>query len=103
MLEDGFDNVTNPKVLIEILSKSTRVYDRGTKFKLYRDIESLHAYLLVDSLSINLEYYYKSQDGTWHLLEFKNESDSFLIDCVDVKIKLGEIYRKVFAAGKLPK
>ncbi|HRH60735.1 MAG TPA: Uma2 family endonuclease, partial [Chitinophagaceae bacterium] len=50
----GDDNLSavNPTVIIEILSKSTRNYDRGDKFKLYRDIPSLREYILIDSTSI---------------------------------------------------
>lgn len=42
-------NVLNPAVIIEILSPSTKNYDRGEKFKLYRDIFTLREYILVDS------------------------------------------------------
>ncbi|HKB46022.1 MAG TPA: Uma2 family endonuclease, partial [Chitinophagaceae bacterium] len=47
------DTATQPVVVIEILSKSTRDYDRMGKFKLYRDIPALKEYILVDSESVN--------------------------------------------------
>ncbi|CAN5389819.1 hypothetical protein BH10BAC2_BH10BAC2_44590 [soil metagenome] len=50
-------NVLNPIVIIEILSPSTKNYDRGEKFKLYRDISTLKEYILVDSESIHLEIF----------------------------------------------
>ncbi len=49
------DTVIHPTLLIEILSPSTKEYDRGGKFKLYRDIPTLREYILVDALSINIE------------------------------------------------
>ena len=51
-------NVLNPTVLIEVLSRSTKNYDRGEKFKLYRDIPTLREYVLVDSESIHFEIIY---------------------------------------------
>jgi len=50
-------NILNPTVIIEILSPSTKGYDRGDKFKLYRDIPTLKEYILVDSESINIEVF----------------------------------------------
>lgn len=44
-----------PTVIVEILSKSTRSYDRGDKFKHYRDIPCLREYHLIDSESISIE------------------------------------------------
>ncbi len=54
-LDDTFDTATNPSVIIEILSESTRNYDKGGKFTLYRAIESLQEYILIDSESVMFE------------------------------------------------
>ena len=48
-LDSNFDTITNPAVIIEILSSSNRDYDKGSKFKLYRDIPALMEYNLIDS------------------------------------------------------
>lgn len=49
------NSFTSPTVIIEILSRSTKNYDRGEKFMLYRDIPSLKEYILIDSESIHIE------------------------------------------------
>jgi Uma2 family endonuclease len=49
------DTAILPTVIIEILSSSTRNYDHGGKFKLYRDIPSLKEFILIDSESIGVE------------------------------------------------
>ena len=54
-LNDDDWNVLNPTVIIEVLSPSTKNYDRGEKFKLYRDIVTLKEYILIDSTSIHIE------------------------------------------------
>lgn len=85
-------NVINPTIIIEILSPSTRDYDRGQKFKLYRDIPSLKEYILIDSESVNVEIFFLNQHGNWELKEYKTIDDSFYLDSVQVKLELNEIY-----------
>ena len=52
LTDNEFDTATNPTVIIELLSKSTRNYDKGEKFTLYRDIDALKEYILVDTEKI---------------------------------------------------
>jgi Uma2 family endonuclease len=89
------NTVTNPTVLIEVLSASTQDYDRGAKFKLYRDIESLKEYTLISSLETLVEKYDKQADGSWVLHEYKNETDSFDITSIDLKITVKDLYINV--------
>ena len=56
-LNDDDYNVLNPAVIIEVLSESTKNYDRGEKFKLYRDIPTLKEYILTDSESMHIEVF----------------------------------------------
>jgi Uma2 family endonuclease len=87
------NTVTNPTVLIEVLSASTRDYDRGTKFNLYRDIESLKEYILISSLETLVEKYNKQSDGSWVLHEYKNETDTFTILSIGFGITVKDLYR----------
>ena len=89
------DIITNPSVLIEILSASTQDYDRGGKFKLYRDITSLKEYILVSSLEILVEKHTKNNDGSWLLTEYKNYRDKITINSIDFEIEIIEFYRNV--------
>ena len=90
--DDKFDTVTNPSVIIEILSPSTRDYDIGKKFYLYRDIESLKEYLLIDSEKITVEKYIKNNDNSWLLTEYKSIKDSFSIETVGLEMQLSDVY-----------
>ena len=94
-LENHRDIVTNPTVLIEVLSKSTQDYDRGGKFKLYRDRPSLKEYFLISSLEILVEKYSKQTDGSWVLQEYKTEFDLFAIASIDMQIEVKDLYRNV--------
>ncbi len=89
------NTVTNPTVLIEVLSKTTQDYDRGAKFKLYRDIESLKEYILISSLETLVEKYDKQADGSWVLHEYKSETDTFTITSIDLLITVKDLYRNV--------
>src|SRR5258706_2705754 len=51
------DNLTNSMIIIEILSKSTKDYDRGTKFTLYRSIKTLKEYILKDSTCVSVKLF----------------------------------------------
>lgn len=86
------DTATQPTVLIEILSPSTRNYDRGGKFKLYRDISTLREYILVDSESIGIEVFRLNTRGHWELEEYKSIVDTLQVPSVNVSLPLGDIY-----------
>lgn len=85
-------NVLNPIVIIEVLSKSTKNYDRGEKFKLYRDIATLKEYILVDSESIHIETFRLNENGHWELEEYNSLSDAVIIKAINETIVLSEIY-----------
>lgn len=89
------DNLTNPAIIIEILSKSTKDYDRGTKFNLYRSIKPLNEYILVDSTSIGVEIFTRRDDNSWILTEFKQLTDSFVISTIHLTLHLHDIYDDV--------
>ena len=86
------ETAIRPTVLIEILSLSTKDYDRGTKFKLYRDIPTLQEYVIVDSESISIEIFRKNNALHWELEEYKSTEDTMAIKCLDVHLSLIEIY-----------
>src|SRR5260221_3507581 len=65
------DTILHPSVIIEILSPSTKNYDRGDKFKLYRDIPKLKEYILIDSENIFIEAFRINDGGHWELEEYK--------------------------------
>jgi Uma2 family endonuclease len=91
-LNDDEWNVLNPSVLIEVLSPSTRNYDRGEKFKLYRDIPTLKEYILVDSKAIGIEAFHINKELHWELKEYKNLDEILSISTINVSLNLTEIY-----------
>lgn len=88
-------NILNPTVIIEVLSKSTRDYDMGGKFALYRDIPSLKEYILVDSESLNVYAFRINAGGHWELQEYKKIEDILQIKILDLSIPLTEVYEGI--------
>ena len=89
------DTVIKPSAIIEILSKSTKDYDRGTKFMLYRSIPSLQEYITIDSLSVCVEIYTRQDINSWRLTEFKQLSDSFILSTINLPLQLKDLYEDV--------
>ncbi len=89
------DTYTNPTVIIEILSKSTRNYDLGGKFLLYKQIETLKEYILIDSESIKVIKYSKNDDNSWLMIEINSINEALKLNSVDVEIFLNDIYDNV--------
>jgi Uma2 family endonuclease len=85
-------NVLNPSVIIEVLSASTKNYDRGEKFKLYRDISTLKEYILVDSESVHIEVFRLNTSNHWELEEYRKDSELLQIHAVNISLLLAEIY-----------
>ena len=95
LTDDEFDTATNPTVIFELLSASTRNYDKGGKFTLYRDIDSLNEYILIDSEKIHVEKYIRHADNSWQLTEYKSFESAFEISSIGLLLSLSEVYRDV--------
>ena len=85
-------NVLNPTVLIEVLSRSTKNYDGGEKFKLYRNIPTLREYVLVDSESIHIEIFRLNANNHWELEEYNKDAQTVLIQAINTPLSIEEIY-----------
>jgi len=88
-------NVLNPVVIIEILSHSTKNYDRGEKFKLYRDIPTLKEYILIDSESIHIETFRLNEKNHWELEEYNFVTEELYVKAINEKILIADIYEGV--------
>ncbi|MCP4110856.1 MAG: Uma2 family endonuclease [Desulfobacteraceae bacterium] len=89
------DTVSNPVVIIEVLSKSTKDYDKGSKFAAYQNIKSLKNYILIDQYMCNVEYFYKNKAGKWILDEYKNLDQTLKIRNPGIELPLKTVYNRV--------
>lgn len=81
-----------PTVLIEIRSPITRDDDRGSKFKLYRDIPSLKEYIFIDSEAIGIKVFCLNTAGHWEQEEYQALDETLYIHAIETSIPLSEIY-----------
>jgi Uma2 family endonuclease len=89
------DNLTNPIVIIEVLSPSTEDYDAGGKFARYRQLSSLQEYILVAQDRAHVMHYVKQAEYHWTLREYF-AADEFELPNLECRLDLAEIYAKVF-------
>lgn len=98
-LDNEFDTLLNPTIIVEVLSKTTEDYDRGTKFMLYRSIPSLQNYMLVSSLEYSIEIY--TRNGEQWILNAATEPESELyLSAIDYRFTLKDMYVQVPELGK---
>jgi Uma2 family endonuclease len=94
VIDAHLDTVTNPVVIIEVLSPSTEGYDRGRKFELYRAIPSLMEYLTVSQDKMHMEIHTRQPDDTW-LLRDVRDSGPVKLQSIGVELQLADIYERV--------
>jgi Uma2 family endonuclease len=89
------DTLTNPSVIIEVLSKSTQNYDKGDKFTAYRSIPSFQEYILVDQSSMHVEHYVKTEQRKWIFQEYDEVDNALVFASLPFEILLTDLYDKV--------
>jgi Uma2 family endonuclease len=94
-VDERRDVVTNPTLIVEVLSDSSEAYDRGDKFRHYRNLPSLQAYLLLSQYRIQAELFLRQPDGTWSLSSYQDPSEAVPLRVVDAELSLAEVYDKV--------
>ncbi|GBF82147.1 Uma2 family endonuclease [Aphanothece sacrum] len=91
----GTSNITNPLIIIEVLSKSTQGYDRGNKFQYYRSLPTFQEYILIDQYSYTIDQYIKQSEDKWSLNFYTGENVIFKLSSVDWEISLKDLYQRV--------
>jgi Uma2 family endonuclease len=99
--DDNKDVLVNPTLLIEVLSESTEAFDRGEKFKSYRQIKSLKEYILINSLKKSIEQFYCDENGRWQIGDALNEG-VLTLQSLPIELSFDEVYLNVvFETEKL--
>ncbi|WP_445372433.1 Uma2 family endonuclease [Methylomonas sp. HW2-6] len=89
--------ISNPSLVVEVLSDSTADYDRGGKFVAYRKLDSLKEYLIVDIEARRVECFRRTADNDWLLHDYVGEADCELIS-LGVSLPMAEIFEDIEAA-----
>lgn len=84
--------ITYPCLIVEVLSDSTEAYDRGGKFRMYRNNPVLQDYLLVSSTSIEMDLYHKNDAGEWVIINYQ-AGDMVELNSIGLSFPIEQVYR----------
>jgi Uma2 family endonuclease len=93
--------VTNPTLLVEVLSDSTEAYDRGEKFAHYRRLPSLREYVLVSQHTPRIEVWRKNEGGRWELAQEAEAGEHATLGSVGCTLAVDEVYADPLAGGNV--
>ncbi|MEL6407334.1 MAG: Uma2 family endonuclease [Chloroflexota bacterium] len=93
--EDTVQTITNPTVIVEVLSPSTALRDYNEKLAEYTQLDSLQHYLLISQHTPKVEVFSRDEVGGWGDALFTGLDTSINLDSVDVNLSLARIYNKV--------
>lgn len=93
--------ITYPCLIVEVLSASTEAYDRGGKFRMYRQNPALIDYLLVSSTSIEIDLYHKNEAGDWLIINYK-AGDQIELKSINLNFPIEQVYRGLTFTPETP-
>ncbi len=95
---DRNDEILNPLLIVEVLSRATEAYDRGEKFRKYRSLTSFCEYLLVSQTEPYIEQYHnldRNSNDRWQWQVHSQLEQAIVLHSVNVELPLTEIYRRI--------
>ena len=99
--EDDANALTNPVVVVEVLSPSTEANDRGAKWRHYQHLPSLRDYVLVAQNQKQVEHYERLDDGSWRYSVRENDG-AVTLSSIECELNLDEVYERVEFADATP-
>ncbi len=93
--DNEFDTLTNPVIIMEILSDSTEAFDRGDKFAYYQVIPTLKEYILVSQKKYRIEQFILSDDNKWEYRSYEGREKVLKMESIGCELRLSEIYLNV--------
>lgn len=89
------DTLTNPCLVIEVLSKSTMEFDQNEKFKFYRSLASLQDYLLINQYDIEVQLFTRTNEGFWQYRAYESLEDTIRLRSIETNITVADIYEGI--------
>lgn len=97
IIEDhmGIEMLVNPLLICEVLSPTTREYDRDEKFMVYQAINSFQEYLLVEQTRAHVTRYLRQTDGQWLRADVIGLESAVRLESLEVTLPLAEVYSMI--------
>jgi Uma2 family endonuclease len=93
--DEAVDTLSNPTLIVEVLSPSTEMNDRTKKFADYRKIASLREYILIAQQECRVTQYIRQSNGTWLFQEASQLDEKLHLTSINCELELERVYRKV--------
>ncbi len=84
--------LTNPKLIVEVLSTSSRDYDLAGKFRLYQKLASFDEYLVMEPDKVELHHWLKVAPGKWSRKKYTSRAAAPMIRALGKELKLADVY-----------
>lgn len=94
------DEVLNPLLIVEVLSKSTKGFDREDKFRFFRSIPQFCEYVLIDQYEFLVEQFLKTESGQWLFQDYEGDAATVSFTSVGIEMSMSDIYEKVIFESK---
>lgn len=91
-VEGRTDTITNPKVIVEMLSDSTEAYDRGGKFRNYQSITSVEEYVLITQYGPTVDVFRPQADGGWLLTPASGMEAVATLHSIGCELQIADLY-----------
>ncbi|PMB08796.1 hypothetical protein CEN49_08705 [Fischerella thermalis CCMEE 5273] len=95
LYNNRIDTITNPLLIVEVLSKSTQKYDYTDKFRFYRSIPEFREYVLINQYEFQIEQYIKTGKGEWLFREYETEDAIINFVSIGLEMAIANIYESV--------
>jgi Uma2 family endonuclease len=95
LYNNRIDTITNPLLIVEVLSKSTQKYDHTDKFRFYRSIPEFREYVLINQYEFQIEQYIKTGKGEWLFREYETEDAIINFASIGLEMAIANIYESV--------
>ncbi|MGB6166138.1 MAG: Uma2 family endonuclease [Geitlerinemataceae cyanobacterium] len=97
------DEVLNPILIVEVLSKSTEDFDspaetlceREDKFRFYRSIREFREYILINQYEYWVQHYLKIESGQWLFQDYAGDEATVSLGSIEVQMSMGDIYERI--------
>ena len=93
--DDEFDNLINPALVVEVLSKSTRFRDKTEKLETYQKMESVRECLLIEQEKTRVELYKKQTSKQWLVQIAESLEEIIILESIGCRLLLSDIYAQI--------
>ncbi len=94
------DTINFPRLIVEVLSPSTELYDRGQKFIYYRSCPTIAEYVLVDTKHQAIDVYRRASENLW-MLHLFGPGDLVELASINARFPIAAFYEDITLSNEI--